>query len=259
MNTVITTAGRTNEAYILKAKGIAKELNLPFIQRHKKSVSTIQQEQNANVLVVNKERLELYSYGFTSPFFFHPNSAAFRLKRLMNGEQDSFLEATRIERGDHFLDMTAGLCSDSIIAAYAVGDEGVVHACEKEPLIAYVVDVGLKKYESNNDTLETSMRRIHIIHQDAVDYTKTLPSNSFDVVYLDPMFEEVIEESSNFQALRAAGIHDALNVEWIEEAKRVARKRVVLKAHFRSTVFEQFGFKREKRLSSKFHYGVINL
>ncbi|MGB2871965.1 MAG: hypothetical protein WBC10_08845, partial [Psychrobacillus psychrotolerans] len=89
MNTVITTAGRTNAAYILKAKGIAKELNLPFIQRHKKSVSTIQQEQNANVLVVNKERLELYSYGFTSPFFFHPNSAAFRLKRLMNGEQDS--------------------------------------------------------------------------------------------------------------------------------------------------------------------------
>ena len=73
------------------------------------------------------------------------------------------------------------------------------------------------------------------------------------------MFEEVIEESSNFQALRAAGIHDALNVEWIEEAKRVARKRVVLKAHFRSTVFEQFGFKREIRLSSKFHYGVINL
>lgn len=72
MNTVITTAGRTNAAYILKAKGIAKELNLPFIQRHKKSVSTIQQEQNANVLVVNKERLELYSYGFTSPFSFTP-------------------------------------------------------------------------------------------------------------------------------------------------------------------------------------------
>lgn len=52
----------------------------------------------------------------------------------MNGEQDSFLEATRLERGDHILDMTAGLCSDSIIAAYAVGDEGVCVHARRNPL-----------------------------------------------------------------------------------------------------------------------------
>ncbi|WP_419962132.1 class I SAM-dependent methyltransferase [Psychrobacillus sp. BM2] len=259
MNTVVTTAGRTNEKYIFKASEISKLLNLPYIKRQKKSVSTIQQEHHANVLVVSKERLELYTYGSTSPFFFHPNSAAFRIKRLLNGEHDSFLEAVGLEVGDHFLDTTAGLCSDSIIASYAVGDTGVVQACEKEPTIAYVVDVGLKNYETNNQALLKSMRNIHLIHQDAVVYMKTVASNSYDVVYLDPMFEEVIEESSNFHVLREVGVHDSLTNEWVEEAKRVAIKRVVLKAHFKSPLFDQFGFKREIRLTSKFHYGIIDL
>lgn len=259
MNTVVTTAGRTNEEYILKANEISKLLNLPYLKRQKKSVSTIQQEQHANVLVVSKERLELYTYGSTSPFFFHPNSAAFRMKRLLKGEQDSFLEVVGLKEGDYFLDTTAGLCSDSIIASYAVGDSGVVHACEKEPTIAYVVDVGLKNYETNNDALLKSMRNIHLIHQDAVAYMKAAGTNSFDVVYIDPMFEEVIEESSNFQVLREVGAHDSLSDEWVTEAKRVARKRVVLKAHFKSRLFDQFGFKREIRLSSKFHYGIIDL
>lgn len=259
MNTVVTTAGRTNEEYILKAKEISKRLNLTFLKRQKKSVSTIQKEQHANVLVVSKERLELYIYGSTSPFFFHPNSAAFRLKRLLNGEQDSFLEAVGLNEGDHFLDTTAGLCSDSIIAAYAVGDSGVVHACEKEPLIAYVVEVGLKSYETKNKALLKSMCSIQLIRQDALDFMNTVAPNSYDVVYLDPMFDEIIEESSNFQALREVGVQDSLTEEWVAEAKRLARKRVVLKAHFRSPLFEQFGFKREIRLSSKFHYGVIDL
>lgn len=259
MNTVITTAGRTNEEYILKAHEISKLLNLPFIKRQKKSISTIQDEQRANVLVVSKARLELYTYGSTSPFFFHPNSAAFRIKRLLNGEQDSFLEATGLKAADHFLDTTAGLCSDSIIASYAVGDSGIVHACEKEANIAYIVDNGLKNYETNNNALLKSMRKIQLIHQDAVPYMKTVPSNSYDVVYVDPMFEEVIEESTNFHVLREAGAHESLSDEWMAEAKRLARKRVVLKAHFKSPLFDQFGFKREIRLTSKFHYGIIDI
>lgn len=259
MNTVVTTAGRTTEGCILKAKELSKALHLPYVSRQKKSVTIIQQEQDANVLVVSKERLELYSYGSTSPFFFHPNSAAFRIKRLLNGEQDSFLEATGLQEGDSFLDTTAGLCSDSIMAAFAVGDDGVVHACEKEPIIAYVVDVGLKKYASNDKTLEKSMRNIHLIHQDAVEYMKTVPANSYDVVYLDPMFDEIIKESSNFHVLRESGVHDSLSGEWVAEALRLAKRRVVLKAHFRSNLFDQFGFKREIRLSSKLHYGIINV
>ena len=181
------------------------------------------------------------------------------MKRLLKGEQDLFLEAVELEKGDHFLDTTAGLCSDSIIASYEVGDMGVVDACEKDEMIAYVVKQGLQTYASEIIELQNSMRNIRIIHQDAVDYLKNADSNSYDVVYMDPMFEEVIEESSNFQVLRDVGVHETLTGEWVEEAKRVARKRVVLKAHYRSPLFEKYGFQQLTRLTSKFHYGIIKL
>ena len=86
---------------------------------------------------------------------------------------------------------------------------------------------------------------------------KNTETHSYDVVYMDPMFEEVIEESTNFQALREVGVHQGLTDEWVEEAKRVAKRRVVLKAHFRSPLFEQYHFKQLTRLTSKFHYGIL--
>lgn len=259
MSAIVTTAGRTNEKLIELAKQIAIELSLPYLNRQKKSVLAMQEKFQSDVLVVSKERLELYPYGAVTPFFFHPNSAAFRLKRLIKGEHDVFLQATNLQKGDRFLDTTAGLCSDSIIASHAVGETGIVRACEVNRLIAYIVANGLKSYKTDFQELQSSMRNVNLIHQDALEVLKVAESNSYDVVYMDPMFEEIIEESSNFEALRNIGDHTLLTEEWVEEAKRVAKKRVVLKAHFRSDLFQKFGFKQFERLTSKFHYGVIEL
>ena len=114
-------------------------------------------------------------------------------------------------------------------------------------------------YDTAELPLTACMRNIEVICSEAISYLKTLPDDAFDVVYMDPMFEEVIEESNNFEALRDAGEHFTLTAKWVEEAKRVAKKRVVLKAHFRSNSFDEFRFTRDIRLTSKFHYGVIQL
>jgi len=73
------------------------------------------------------------------------------------------------------------------------------------------------------------------------------------------MFEEIIEEANNFEALRLAGEHVTLTDEWVNEAKRVARKRVVLKAHFRSEWFAKYQFTQLTRTTAKFHYGVLDI
>ncbi|QFF98899.1 hypothetical protein PB01_08670 [Psychrobacillus glaciei] len=259
MSTIVTTAGRTNEEFIENAKRIATELSIPYMKRKKQSVKTMQEAYQLDILVVNKERLELHAYGVTTPFFFHPNSAAFRLKRLLKGEHDVFLQATNLQKGDRFLDTTAGLCSDSIIAAHAVGDTGNVLSCEVNGMIAYIVFKGLKNYQTEFNELQSCMRQVDLVHQDALEVLKVAESNSYDVIYMDPMFDEIIEESSNFETLRKIGEHSLLTEEWMEEAKRVARKRVVLKAHFRSEQFQKFGFRQFERQTSKFHYGVIEL
>src|SRR5690606_13571049 len=125
-------------------------------------------------------------------------------------------------------------------------------------VIAHVISEGLKNYQ-DMPKLHESMRRIQVVPQNAVDYLKGLDDDSFDVVYMDPMFTEQIAEASNFAPLRNNADHGQLTEEWVEEAKRVTRKSVVLKAHFRSTDFEAFGFKRRVRPNTKFHFGVIQM
>lgn len=255
--TIVTTAGRPDKLSEMLAKRACESLQIDFIPRNKRSVAAISKEYNANVIVAGKNRYEYYAKGANAPFFFHPNSAAFRLKRVARGEVDPMLEACRLEVGDSFLDCTLGIGSDSMLAAFAVGEKGKVVGLELNENIAFIVARGIETYDTTELPLTSCMRQIEVVHADAVTYLKQQPDNSFDVVYMDPMFEEVIEESNNFEALRKAGDHTSLTEEWVSEALRVAKKRVVLKGHFKSTLFEKFGFKRDIRLSAKFHYGVI--
>ena len=80
-----------------------------------------------------------------------------------------------------------------------------------------------------------------------------------DVVYFDPMFEEALTDSTGINPIRNWAAYTPLTAEVIEEAKRVARKRIVMKNHYHSPLFDQHGFQVIKRPSAKFHFGVIEL
>lgn len=256
--TVVTTAGRPDEMSERLAKEACEALDLDFVPRKKRSVAKMGKEYDAHVIVAGKDRYEYYPKGAPAPFFFHPNSAAFRLKRLDRGEIDPMVVACELTQGDSFLDCTLGIGSDSLVAAFVAGQSGKVVGVEANPNVAFIVEKGMQTYDTTELPLTACMRHIKVICSEAVTYLKALPDHSFDVVYMDPMFEETIEESNNFEALREAGEHLALTKEWVEEAVRVAKRRVVLKAHFRSEWFDKFGFQRDIRPTSKFHYGYID-
>jgi hypothetical protein len=73
------------------------------------------------------------------------------------------------------------------------------------------------------------------------------------------MFEETIEESVGLVPLKHIANYSPLEKETINEAKRVAKRRIVLKDHWKSKRFEQHGFHVLVRKSAKFHYGVIEI
>lgn len=255
--TIITTAGRPDEESLKLAEFASRELQATIIPRQKRSVRKLAEIYDANVIVAGKNRFEYYAKGAEAPFFFHPNSAAFRLKRVARGEDEPLLTACALQNGDTFLDCTLGIGSDSLLAAFAVGESGKVTGLEVDKNVAFIVKNGMQTYDTTELPLTACMRDIEVIHATALEFLKRQQDDSFDVVYMDPMFEQLIEESTNFEALRHAGSHISLSAEWVAEAKRVAKKRVVLKAHFQSQWFEQYGFKRDLRLTAKFHYGVF--
>lgn len=256
---IVTTSGRPNNHLIHSAEQIALELSGSFIKRNKTSVEDIKRLCKDDVLVVGKNRIELHYFDQQSPLFFHPNSAMFRIKRLIKGEKDPLCEACNLQYGDSFLDCTLGLASDSIVASYAVGEHGIVKGIEGSENLAFIVKVGLQQWETGLNALDDAMRRIDVSTYDHLSFLRNCPDKSYDVIYFDPMFEETIEESVGLVPLKHIANYSPLEKETINEAKRVAKRRIVLKDHWKSKRFEQHGFHVLVRKSAKFHYGVIEI
>lgn len=253
----ITTAGRADEKMKNVAHTIASQLEVKYISRKKRSIKKLQQIEQTDCIVIGKNRFELYRLNEQEPFFFHPNSAMFRVKRLMDKGNDPFIEATKLRDGMSILDCTLGLASDSIVASFVVGKNGTVVGIEVNKYIAYLVKSGLKSWLAHPQEISEAMQRIKVIHDHHLTYLNRLPTNSFDCVYFDPMFEEHLPYSNGISSLSKLAAYETLSEQVIEEALRVAKKRVVLKDHFRSSRFEQFGFTVIQRKSAKFHFGVI--
>ena len=253
----VTTAGRTNENMTAKARAIALELKADFIPRKKRSVLAIQGILKDDCLVVGKDRLELFPLGAEEPFFFHPNSAMFRIKRLMKGESDPLIVAAKLQEGMSFLDCSLGLGSDSIVASFVAGKSGSVTGIEARPELAYLVETGLKSWDSGYEDINKAMGKIKVVQGYSLEFLKMQEDNSIDCVYFDPMFDESILESDGIRGLTHFAVYEGLSEEVIEHANRIARKRVVLKDHFRSRRFDEFGFNVYRRKTAKFHFGVI--
>ncbi|MCY8318309.1 class I SAM-dependent methyltransferase [Bacillus vallismortis] len=253
---MITTSYRPTEDTVRTAKLLAKELDMPYCSRNKQTVENLLESAARDLLVVGKERFELYTKQ-DAKFFFHPNTAMFRAKRFLRGEREPMLRAADLSEGDTFLDCTLGLGSDAIIASMAVGETGSVIGIEKNHLVSVLVRTGLQAWETDIVELQAAMSRIQVKNGDCHEYIKQLPDNSVDVIYFDPMFHEPVGTSDGIAPLRDLAEDSLLDEGWIKEAVRVSRKRVVLKDHWKSPRFEQFGFNVIKRKTALFHYGVI--
>ena len=255
---IVTTAGRTNQEYINLAKKVADDLRIPYVKRNKQSIAKMY-SLSSNIVVIGKQGIELHNKDSHEPYFFHPNVAMIRAKRLLKGEQDPLIEVSGLHEGDSFLDCTLGFGSDSIIASLVVGVSGKVIGIESSTILAYIVKQGLQSWSSQNQRIDQAMRKVEVVNSNHLDTLKSMSAKSVDVIYFDPMFEESIPESNAIQAMSYHCNHETITADTIEEAKRVARKSIVLKDHFRSERFQKLGFEQQIRKTAKFHFGVINI
>jgi hypothetical protein len=256
----VTTCGRANGNVIHEALRISSQLNIPYIERGKKSLIYHMEKQDQDCLMVGKARLELHKKKKDKePFFFHPNSASFRIKRLMRGEKDPMVEAAGLMPGMSFLDCTLGLASDSIIASHIIGPEGSVNGMEANKYIAAIIADGLKNWASPLTELNEAMKRVEVSQANFENTLRESADKSKDVVYFDPMFEDGLTDSTGINPIRNWAAYTPLTKEVIAEAKRVARYKVVMKNHYQSPLFEEHGFEVIKRSSAKFHFGVIKV
>lgn len=248
---ILTTARKPGPALTAEAQAIAAANRIPFIPRGNSSLQTLI-DSYGTVLSLSYEHLSCHTA--TGELFFHPNMAAVRIRLLRQGQPDKLLDICDLRLGFSFLDCTAGLCSDSLVAKFRAGEQGRVLALEKSLPIYLVMKHGLSR------TLPQRFRQpaqgIELIHADFRSYLPRLPDRSFDVVYLDPMFDVPVHQSSSLQPLRPLAADLPLSAEDIAAAARVAAKRVVVKQ--RSFFdFSQLGLVKVGGDNRKIAYGVL--
>ena len=242
---IITTSLRENEELIARAQALALDLGADYQPRRKLSLAKCL-ERFGPFYLLYKDRLSFINAD-ASELTFHPDTAALRIKAPHDALVSLLGKSPKT-----ILDTTMGLASDSLVMA-AVGNQ--VTALESQDVIFQVVSRGLASYQTDDKQLEKAMSSIKAIKSDSLSFLKA----QADIIYADPMFSETIKESENLEAIKPLANGSRLTEEWLNEAKRVAREKIIIKAHFRDTVFEELGFERQVRPNQKLHYGVLEL
>lgn len=242
----ITTAINETDDLLEKAKRLAKQFNMPFVYRQKRTVQHCLKTYGT-LLIIYKHKEELV-FNTQQTLFFHPNTAVIRIK----SQKDPLVQLVGTYKT--VLDCTMGLASDALVIG---SGHNTVVALEKNPLIYYLTTNGLQTYCHKDDTINVLMRSIKTVHTDYLTYLQSLKDNSVDVIYIDPMFSHTIDESTNIAGIQQLERYTPLNELFIQHAKRVAKEKIIIKAHYRDDVFERFGFERIVRKTIKFHYGVL--
>lgn len=246
---IVTTSLGMATSLVTQAQALAKTLHVPYQARQKRSLKQLLALAD-QVLVVYQDQLRL-AQADGRTLVFHPDTAMLRIKSPRDPLIDLLGAAPKT-----VLDATMGLASDSLVMSYA---GHAVTALESQPLIHFMVSQGLQTFRTGQADIDAAMRRIVTVQTEALAYLTQQPDQSVDVIYFDPMFSEAIAESQNLSGLERLANPDRFSLEMLAQAKRVAREAIIIKAYFRDTVFEDFGFERQVRPNQKFHFGIIRL
>jgi len=254
---VATTRGLNGGSYLpTQAKEWSVLLGVPYIERQGNgSLQAIKEANNLDCLIVaTKQGPQIFSDEGT--LFYHPGMAVLRLQKILQGEADNFVRACELKPGSKILDATLGFASDAAIAAYVVGDTGLVRGLEASGPLWLLVTAGLRNYVCEEPELTKALRRIETQHTEAHTYLNTLAADSFDVVYFDPMFKYPIKLSSNMKPLRPVAFMEPLAEETLKEALRVAPLVVIKERTPR--VLQELGIKEICGSKySKVKYGIL--
>jgi len=251
---VVTTSRNATAEEEAQARALARDLGLPVRPRR-----GAWRDLGADAaLVVTRARLVVQTQA--GEIFFHPGMARPRVRQLERGQSDVMVEAMGLRPGDTVLDCTLGLGTDALVAAYVVGEAGRVVGLEAVAVLAALVRWGMAHYDPGHDGLRAAMRRIEVVHADHEAYLPSLPPRSFDVVYFDPMFREPVHESAHMRPWRELACYKPLTPAAIAAARRVARRRVVVKERSGSPVFAELGMTRVVGgRKSRIAYGILDV
>ena len=224
---LVTTSFNPSPEQAARARALAARGGSSYAPRGRNTLAVLVQRYAAKAaLVVSPTKLHLVYAGHS--YYFHPNMAVHRIGALKAGATDRLIEAAELQSGDTLLDCTCGLGADAVVAAFVVGIHGAVQTLEASPLLAAMVEHGLHYYHHRDTELVAALRRVKLLNTDYATFLPQLASNSWDVVYFDPMFDTTLAHSAGLELVRLLGSYTQPSQAILSEARRVARRSVIV-------------------------------
>lgn len=228
-----------------------------FVPRKRRSIHQLLLEEDAMQVIVADTEPRLYHREQPdTPLFFHPGMAMQRTHHLLRGEPDRLISAAQVRHGDTVLDATLGAGSDTLVLAEAVGKTGHVISLEAVPALARLFVWAQRRDFLPYQEVSHLAPRIEVFEVNHVDFLQNLEDDSVDVVYFDPMFQHAITNpSANMDAMRPFTHSGSVTLPAMKEARRVARRCVVVKERPWSGEFERLDLCPDKP-RARVAYGV---
>jgi 16S rRNA (guanine1516-N2)-methyltransferase len=238
LSLAVALSGSMDPALRAEAEACAERWGLPLLPRRPKAPLRGLLDQ-ARVLVVFgedavslRDRLGSARGG--------PGLAALRLKEIAKGRaEDPLQRLGELAPGERVLDATLGFAQDARVAARLVGPGGSVLGVESSQPLAVLADATLRREAS------PASARIEVRHADSGGLLRTMPPRSVDVVLFDPMFGRALAAQPGFELLRRLADRSPLGADVLAEARRVARRVVLVKAARYTPMLRGLGLRHE--------------
>lgn len=244
----VTVSARGGARLRALAKARAAEWELPFVARAPTGgIEVLLQEEADALLIIGGTGWVLRDRD--GEIGFGPGMAKVRIKRFESDvhlqQPDHLVQYGELKAGDSVIDATLGLTVDALVCAHTVGPTGRVVGFEASRALFLLVREGLRAMTpfANSCAIEPEFGR-------ALDLLRARPTGSADVVLLDPMFDLPKKSSGAFELLRRHAVHEPLDEATLAEARRVARRWVLVKAGAWGREFRRLGLTAEPRSKS---------
>jgi hypothetical protein len=206
-----------------EAQDLATRFGLTAAERRGRTIpEMVSVGENAPVLILGQARADLVCRGRT--YRASVGMAFLRLVRAQKGSADPLVKAAGLRPGDRVLDATLGLGGDALVAAHATG--APVVGLEASPVLAAFVTAALRRIQAPG---RAAAALVEVRSADHRIVLKEMPARSVDVVLFDPMFRSAAEAGPLFELVRQLGDPAPLTGETMREARRVARRGVLVK------------------------------